>query len=59
MMSCRNHYIKEIRNILKSWIPYILILEPEEFREALIKDVKGWIKKAVGAHRPALFDSGS
>ncbi len=48
-----------IRHMLKSWIPHILILEPEDFREALLKDVKGWIKTAVGAKRPTLFISGS
>jgi len=34
-----------IRNILKSWIPNIVILEPEDFRKALLKDVKGWVKR--------------
>jgi predicted DNA-binding transcriptional regulator YafY len=34
-----------IRNILKSWIPNIVILEPEDFREALLKDVKVWVKR--------------
>lgn len=34
-----------IRNILKSWIPNIVILEPEDFRNALIEDVKGWLKR--------------
>jgi len=34
------HY-EAIHNILKSWIPNIVILEPEDFRKALLKDVKG------------------
>jgi len=34
-----------IRDILKSWIPNIVILEPEEFRTDLLKDVKGWVKR--------------
>jgi hypothetical protein len=38
------HY-EAIRNILKSWIPNILILEPEEFRKDLLEDVAGWVKR--------------
>ncbi|MEI7636960.1 MAG: WYL domain-containing protein [Syntrophus sp. (in: bacteria)] len=38
------HY-EAIRNILKSWIPNIVILEPADFRKALLKDVKGWVKR--------------
>ncbi len=38
------HY-EAIRNILKSWIPNIVILEPEDFKNALLKDVKGWVKR--------------
>ncbi|MFH1081677.1 MAG: WYL domain-containing transcriptional regulator [Pseudomonadota bacterium] len=34
-----------IKNILKSWIPNIVILAPEEFRKDLLKDVKGWVKR--------------
>jgi hypothetical protein len=34
-----------IRDILKSWIPNILILEPDEFRRDLLKDVKKWVKR--------------
>jgi len=40
------HY-EAILNILKSWIPNILILEPEDFRKALLKDVKAWVKRQV------------
>lgn len=38
-------YYEAIRNILKSWIPNIVILEPEDFRKALLEDVKGWVKR--------------
>ena len=38
------HY-EAIRNMLKSWIPNILILEPEDFREELLHDMKEWIKR--------------
>lgn len=38
------HY-EAIRNILKSWIPHIVILEPKDFRMSLIEDVEGWLKR--------------
>ncbi|HPL67426.1 MAG TPA: WYL domain-containing protein [Syntrophales bacterium] len=38
-----------IRNILKSWIPNIVILEPEDFRKDFLKDVKGWVKRQENA----------
>ena len=41
------HY-EAIRNILKSWIPNIMILAPEDFRISLIEDVKGWLKRQDG-----------
>jgi predicted DNA-binding transcriptional regulator YafY len=34
-----------IRNILKSWIPHIVILEPEEFKKDLLEDVRRWVRK--------------
>jgi len=34
-----------ISNILKSWIPNIVILAPEEFKQSLLKDVKKWVKQ--------------
>ncbi|HCX01894.1 MAG TPA: transcriptional regulator, partial [Syntrophaceae bacterium] len=34
-----------IRNILKSWIPNIIILEPEELKLSMIEDVQGWLKQ--------------
>lgn len=38
-----------IRNMLKSWIPNIVILEPEDFRKDFLKDVKGWVKRQGSA----------
>jgi len=38
-------HFEAIRDILKSWIPNIVILEPEEFRKDLLKDVKDWVKR--------------
>lgn len=32
------------RDILKSWIPHITILEPEAFRQKLLAEVKDWVK---------------
>ncbi|PKN07659.1 MAG: transcriptional regulator [Deltaproteobacteria bacterium HGW-Deltaproteobacteria-7] len=37
------HY-EAIRDILKSWIPHIIILEPEEFKRSLIENVSDWLK---------------
>ena len=34
-----------IQNILKSWIPHIVILEPEEFKKDFLADVKWWVRK--------------
>jgi len=34
-----------IQNMLKSWIPHILILKPEGLKEAVLKDVKRWIEQ--------------
>ena len=34
-----------IQNMLKSWIPHILILKPEGLKEAVLKDVKGWMEQ--------------
>jgi len=38
------HY-EAIRDILKSWIPNIIILSPASVRESLLNDTKEWIKK--------------
>ena len=45
VVSYRVGHYEAIRNILKSWIPNIVILEPEEFREDFLADVKGWVKR--------------
>jgi len=34
-----------IRPMLKSWLPNIVILEPEGFRTALLNDVKEWVRR--------------
>jgi predicted DNA-binding transcriptional regulator YafY len=34
-----------IRDMLKSWIPNIVILAPEDFKKELLKDVKGWVRR--------------
>lgn len=36
-------YYEAILNILKSWIPHVLVLEPEEFKNKLLEEVKGWV----------------
>jgi hypothetical protein len=41
------HY-EAIRNILKSWIPHITILAPEDFKRDLLKDMKDWGPQAEG-----------
>jgi len=38
------HY-EAIRDILKSWIPNIVILSPASVRESLLNDTKEWIEK--------------
>jgi predicted DNA-binding transcriptional regulator YafY len=34
-----------IRDILKSWIPHIIILSPKDFRDDLLHDIKEWVMK--------------
>jgi hypothetical protein len=36
-------HFEEIKTILKCWIPHIRIIEPEQFREAFLKEVKHWV----------------
>lgn len=36
---------ESIRNFLKSWIPYIMIMAPEDFKNDLLEDVKKWVRK--------------
>jgi len=38
------HY-DAIRHILKTWIPHIKILEPEEFGKSLVAEVKEWVEQ--------------
>ena len=45
IVSFRVGHYEAIRNILKSWIPNIIILAPEDFRISLIEDVKSWLKR--------------
>ncbi|MFZ2417268.1 MAG: WYL domain-containing protein [Smithellaceae bacterium] len=45
IVTFRVGYYEAIRNILKSWIPNIIILEPEELKLSMIEDVQGWLKQ--------------
>ena len=45
VVSCRVGQYEAIRGLLKSWIPHIIILAPEDFRMSLLKDMKQWIKR--------------
>jgi predicted DNA-binding transcriptional regulator YafY len=45
VISCRVGQYDAIRSVLKSWIPNILILSPEDFKMSLLKDMKHWIKR--------------
>lgn len=45
VVSYRVGHYEEIRNILKSWIPNIVILAPEEFKKDFLADVKEWVRK--------------
>ncbi|HOK07951.1 MAG TPA: WYL domain-containing protein [Syntrophales bacterium] len=38
------HY-EAIRIILKSWIPNVVILEPDDFKRDFLEDVKRWVKR--------------
>ena len=44
VVSFRMGQYEAIRNILKSWITNIVILEPEEFRKDFLADVKWWVR---------------
>lgn len=35
--------LEEIMNTLKVWLPYIKILQPEELKNIVLKDMKAWI----------------
>ena len=45
IVTFRVGYHEAIRPMLKSWIPNIVILEPKDFKNELLKDVKEWIKR--------------
>ena len=45
VVSFRVGHYEAIRNILKSWIPNIVILSPADFADGLVKDIKEWVKK--------------
>lgn len=45
VVSYRVGHYGAIWNILKVWIPHILILEPEEIRDDLLADMKGWVSR--------------
>jgi predicted DNA-binding transcriptional regulator YafY len=49
VVSFRVGRYEAIRDILKSWIPNIVILAPDDFKMSLIEDVKGWLKWQDGA----------
>lgn len=34
-----------IVNVIKSWIPHMVILEPKDLKEALLNDLKGWFER--------------
>ncbi|HDQ03165.1 MAG TPA: transcriptional regulator [Deltaproteobacteria bacterium] len=50
VVSFRVGHYEAIRDILKSWIPNIVILSPESVRESLLADAKEWIKKQSTKH---------
>lgn len=52
VVSYRVGHYEAIRNILKSWIPNIVILDPEDFKNELLEDVKGWVKKQEKGENP-------
>ena len=52
VVSYRVGHYEAIRNILKSWIPNIVILEPEGFKNELLEDVKGWARKQERGYNP-------
>ncbi len=53
VVSFRVGNYEAIQNILKSWIPHIVILEPEEFKKNFLADVKGWVKRQDNLNRLA------
>lgn len=48
IVSFRVGQYEEIRNILKVWIPHIVILAPKDFGKTLLRDIKAWVKRQDG-----------
>ena len=38
------HY-DAVRHILKTWLPHVIILSPDEFREDLLMEMKDWVRR--------------
>lgn len=38
----------EIRHILKKWLPHLIILSPDAFKEEFLSEIKGWVKWQEG-----------
>jgi predicted DNA-binding transcriptional regulator YafY len=45
VVSFRMGQYEAIRTVLKSWIPHVVILAPDEFKKDLLADVKRWVKR--------------
>jgi len=38
------HY-DAVRHLLKAWLPHVIILSPDEFREDLLMEMKDWVRR--------------
>jgi predicted DNA-binding transcriptional regulator YafY len=45
VVSFRVGRYEAIRNILKSWIPHIVVLSPKDLRTSLTADIKEWLNR--------------
>jgi predicted DNA-binding transcriptional regulator YafY len=45
VVSYRVGRYEAIVNVIKSWIPHMVILEPADLKEDLLKDLRGWAKR--------------
>lgn len=45
IVSFRVGRFEAIRDVIKSWIPHMFVLEPKQFKEALLRDVKAWLTR--------------
>ena len=43
IVSYKVGYYEAIKNMLKSWIPHVVILKPEDFKLELIEDIRKWM----------------